>query len=167
MPGRGNHPNTKVLSIQTGHRRDYSEGAAYRDYFATDQLMFNVPFNDRRLKNKQEVLVIRLPEETDEAIAISSKYLRKNPIYGGTIDGKSFTVFTDKSGAHRAFFTQGYSFVSYDKNGIATDSDGSEWLVKEGKLERTTGERALPRLHTFNGFWFGVRAAFPTIQLIP
>ncbi|MEM7187569.1 MAG: DUF3179 domain-containing protein [Bacteroidota bacterium] len=161
------HPDTKVLSLQTGHRRDYSEGAAYRDYFATDQLMFNVPTNDRRLKNKQEVLVIRLPEETDEAIAISSKYLRKNPIYGGTIDGKSFTVFTDKSDAHRAFFTQGYSFVSYDKNGIATDSDGGEWLVTEGKLKRTTGERSLPRLHTFNGFWFGVRAAFPTIQLIP
>ena len=37
------HPGTTVLSLETGHERDYSEGAAYRDYFATDELMFAVP----------------------------------------------------------------------------------------------------------------------------
>ena len=40
---RRRHPTTKVLSLNTGHRRDYSEGAAYREYFSTDELMFNVP----------------------------------------------------------------------------------------------------------------------------
>jgi len=37
---RRRHPHTSVLSIDTGHTRDYAEGAAYRDYFATDALMF-------------------------------------------------------------------------------------------------------------------------------
>ena len=50
------HPNTKVLSIDTGYRRDYGEGVAYREYFATDDLMFSVPKLDKRLKNKDEVL---------------------------------------------------------------------------------------------------------------
>jgi len=40
---RRRHPKTKVLSLETGHERDYAEGVAYRDYFATDQLMFPVP----------------------------------------------------------------------------------------------------------------------------
>jgi len=36
------HPDTTVLSIDTGFRRNYAEGEAYRNYFATDQLMFQV-----------------------------------------------------------------------------------------------------------------------------
>ena len=39
---RAAHPETTVLSIETGHDRDYGEGAAYREYFATNQLMFEV-----------------------------------------------------------------------------------------------------------------------------
>ena len=40
---RRRHPDTSVLSLDTGHVRDYSEGEAYRQYFATDELMFAVP----------------------------------------------------------------------------------------------------------------------------
>jgi len=49
---RRRNPRTLVLSIDTGYERDYSEGRAYRDYFATDDLMFPVPELDTRLKNK-------------------------------------------------------------------------------------------------------------------
>ncbi|MEO1475810.1 MAG: DUF3179 domain-containing (seleno)protein, partial [Pseudomonadota bacterium] len=55
------HPETQVLSLNTGHFRDYGEGVAYNDYFSTDRLMFNTPFRDDRLKNKQEVLALRFP----------------------------------------------------------------------------------------------------------
>jgi hypothetical protein len=47
------HPTTTVLSLETGYDRDYSEGVAYRDYFSTDRLMFEVPQTDTRLKTKQ------------------------------------------------------------------------------------------------------------------
>ena len=60
------HPNTKVLSLETGHERNYDEGAAYRDYFAKDKLMFNVPKTDNRLVNKAEVLALRPSQVTDE-----------------------------------------------------------------------------------------------------
>jgi len=46
---RRRHPGTRVLSLDTGYGRDYSEGAAYRDYFATDELMFSVPVLDTTL----------------------------------------------------------------------------------------------------------------------
>ena len=55
---RSLHPATTVLSLDTGHRRDYSEGAAYRNYFSTDELMFQVSNTDSLLKNKEEVLVV-------------------------------------------------------------------------------------------------------------
>ena len=60
---RRKHPDTTVLSLNTGHERDYGEGVAYRDYFATDDLMFQVSQVDRRLKNKQEVVVTLLAGE--------------------------------------------------------------------------------------------------------
>jgi len=56
---RADHPHTTVLSPDTGYKRDYSEGAAYRDYFATDQLMFRVSNTDTRLRSKAEVLVLQ------------------------------------------------------------------------------------------------------------
>jgi hypothetical protein len=77
---RRRHPTTRVLSLNTGHRRDYSEGAAYREYFATDDLMFNVPKLDRRLKNKDEVLTLVLDEEAARPLAISADFLAKNPL---------------------------------------------------------------------------------------
>ncbi|MBA3296373.1 MAG: DUF3179 domain-containing protein, partial [Acidobacteria bacterium] len=33
---RRDHPSTTVLSLETGYERNYAEGAAYREYFATD-----------------------------------------------------------------------------------------------------------------------------------
>ena len=62
---RKRHPATTVLSLETGADRDYGEGVAYRDYFATDELMFTVPSRDDRLKNKAEVLALRFPQFED------------------------------------------------------------------------------------------------------
>jgi hypothetical protein len=63
---RRRHPTTTVLSLATGYQRDYDEDAAYRTYFATDALMFPVPNEDRRLRNKQEVLVPRFARRVSD-----------------------------------------------------------------------------------------------------
>ena len=128
--------------------------------------MFSVPNKDRRLKNKQEILAIRLPSETDENIAISSKFLRKKKIFKSNINGESFTVFTDKSGAHRAYFTEELNFRSYDGHTFAEDSEGKKWKLFESHLESISNKRLLKVLPTHNAFWFGYRAAFPKVKLI-
>lgn len=46
------YPDTKVLSLSTGHLRDYDEGIAYQDYFGTDRLMFPVPLKDKQLRTR-------------------------------------------------------------------------------------------------------------------
>jgi len=67
---RQENPQTRVLSLATGHQRNYNEGAAYRAYFATQDLMFEVSRRDARLKNKDEVLIIRLPGKVPVALAV-------------------------------------------------------------------------------------------------
>ncbi len=98
---RSAHPATSVLSPETGHQRDYSEGAAYRDYFATDELMFEVSRSDRRLRNKDEVLVIRLPGKSPLAVAV--RLLQRKPEYKVEHEGVSLTIQTTRAGANRVF----------------------------------------------------------------
>jgi len=159
------HPETAVLSLQTGHRRNYGEGVAYQDYFATDELMFTIPKIDKSLKNKDEILAIRLPEVSDENLAISSKFLRKNPIYQSKIADVNFTVFTDKTGAHRVYKSKNISFSSYDGVTTARDDQGTLWTLSEERMTNEN-EKILERFPTHNAFWFGYKAAFPETELI-
>ncbi|MEO0572719.1 MAG: DUF3179 domain-containing protein [Bacteroidota bacterium] len=159
------HPNTSVLSLNTGHQRDYGEGVAYKEYFATDDLMFTVPKIDASLKNKDEILALRLPRQSGGNLAISSKFLRKNTIFHSELDGIQFVVFTDRTGAHRTYFTKGLQFKSYDKNLTATDEHGQKWTLSEERMANFQGA-VLERFPTHNAFWFGYKAAFPDVKLI-
>ncbi len=160
------HPETKVLSLNTGHKRDYDEGIAYKSYFSTDELMFNTPKQDNRLKNKDEVLVIKSPKETDEVIAIASKFLKTKPIYYHSLNGKSFAVLTSKKGAHRTYYNENITFTGYEDDYTLIANDNTKWQIKEHILVNTSTGKTLERLHSYNAFWFGFFASHPEVQLI-
>jgi len=162
---RKRHPDTKVLSLKTGHSRDYGEGAAYSSYFSTDELMFNTPFNDTRLKNKQEVLALRFAGAPKEQLAIDTDFLAKTPVYHNAIGRQRFVVFTDLTGANRVFDPKDITFVAYDQKQTATDNKGNKWIVSEEDLKRANGE-TLSRLPYHRAFWFGWHAAFPKTTLV-
>ncbi len=184
------HPATSVMTRRTGHRRDYREGTAYRDYYATDELMFSVPTTDTRLKNKAEVFVVdRVENDADSSpVAYSVDFLMKNPVY---LAGSSVTpvvVLTDSTGANRAYQSQGVTFTRLEGDTIAIDHQGRSWTVTERKLtlnqpsldtnpaiaETTSSDAAkqtataneLDRLPAHRAFWFGWHAAHPDTQLV-
>ena len=81
---RRRHPETTVLSLDTGHTRDYSEGAAYREYFSHDRLMFEVSARDDRLDNKDEVVVMLLDgsgKGERQPVALSTEFLEARPVF--------------------------------------------------------------------------------------
>lgn len=159
------HPQTKVLDLKTGFRRDYDEGVAYRDYFANDRLMFRTVYDDRRLLNKAEVLGLRFGAMTEESLAISSEFLRRKKLYEGRLGVQTFVILTDKSGAHRVYARGSSSFESWDEDRALKDAKGERWTLSEDALRSTSGLR-LPRLPQHRAFWFGWRAAFPQTKLI-
>jgi len=159
------HPDTKVLSLKTGHRRDYGEGVAYHEYFATDNLMFNTPYSDQRLKNKQEVLALRFKKFPREQLAISADFLRKNPVYSGNIKDQKFVILTDETGANRVYDPEDVTFIRFRKNGTALDLSGETWQVEESKLVASDG-RTLKRLPYHRAFWFGWHATYPNSRLV-
>ena len=163
---RRRHPSTTVLSLNTGHKRDYREGIAYQKYFGTDELMFIVPFDDDRLKNKEEVLALRFPEYPQKQLAISSEFLKKNPVYHDSIGKLDFVVFTDKSGANRVFEAKGLKFNAFDQNSRIIDEQGNEWKMYEDRIERLDKSQKLNRLPYHRAFWFGWHAAYPDTRLV-
>ena len=159
------HPETSVLSLQTGHDRDYGEGVAYQEYFGSDRLMFNTPFNDKRLDNKQEVLALRFAAAPDEQLAIDTAFLDKNQLFYENIGTQEFVVLTDDSGANRVFQAGDVELETYDGKDTAKDKKGIEWQVTETALIASNGKQ-LERLPYHRAFWFGWHAAYPETRLI-
>lgn len=159
---RTRHPDTLVLSLDTGRERDYREGAAYRDYFATDRLMFTVPKLDRRLPNKAEVLALRLD---GEPLAISAAFLARHPVHHDRSGSTELVVLTDASAANRVYGSAGVRFKSWDGVNRAFDSTGRGWSVTETELVAADGRR-LERLPAHRSFWFGWHSQFPQTRLV-
>ena len=162
---RTRHPDTQVLSLDTGHQRDYREGAAYSDYFATQRLMFTVPKLDQRLPNKAEILALRLPQAPGEVLAIAADFLTTRPVYHARLGNLNLVVLTDTSGANRVYESRDVTFASWDNAGAARDSRGNVWQVDESRLTGPSGE-TLARLPAHRAFWFGWHAAFPDTRLV-
>ena len=162
---RRRHPQTLVLSLDTGHNRDYSEGAAYREYFSTDRLMFNVPKLDRRLKNKDEVLTLVLDGDEAEPLAIAAELLAEEPVHHNRIGDLEIVVLTDASGANRVYSTGGVRFSEWDQDRRVVDAAGDAWTLDEDRLIAEDG-RVCHRLPAQRAFWFGWFAAYPQTRLV-
>ncbi len=165
------HPDTTVLSLDTGHRRDYSEGAAYREYFATDDLYFRVSHVDTRLKNKAEVLTFRVPAATGtQAVAIAAELLRRHPVYDLVVHEERFVIVTSPRGANRVYrLGRGGEAFAGKPDGAAhvVDGRGRRWRMGEDALVAEGGDAGpLPRVAAQRAFWFGWVAQFPDTILI-
>ncbi len=159
------HPQSLVLSLNTGHSRDYDEGIAYQQYFATDELMFNVPKLDTRLNNKSEVLGLIFNQHPDKPLAIDVNYLADNPIYHDQIETSQFVALTDKSGAIRVYENNGLKFENWDQDYQAIDENGLAWTLTESQLQSDKGD-ILSRLPANRAFWFGWFSAYPHTRLV-
>jgi len=83
------HPNTKVLSTDTGHRRDYSTNP-YRGYFLQPQLMFPVSATSDRLAVKEKVLGV-WTGSTARAYPYAA-FSRENPRVEDQLDGRKVVI---------------------------------------------------------------------------
>jgi Protein of unknown function (DUF3179) len=190
---RAARPDTTVLSLETGVKRDYSEGAAYREYFGTDALMFHVSKTDKRLKNKAEVLVMRLRGEDglSRPIAMAAEFLKRTPLYNFESGGRRFVVLTTSNGANRVYEAGGERFTRWNGRNSIEDEAGRIWRVSEETLTPPEGaalppsheasadrrslggggktdpsERSLPRIPAQRAFWFAWYAQFPETALV-
>jgi hypothetical protein len=167
---RALHPDTTVLSLDTGYQRDYSEGAAYRSYFGTDALMFDVSMHDARLPNKAEVLTLSLAA-TDaggpQTVAISADLLARERVYAVELADPDLVVVTSAGGANRVYQSGAQRFDRLDAAGRLLDTQGRSWNVTESALVAGFEPGLeLPRVPAHRSFWFGWFAQHPDTRLM-
>ncbi len=148
------HPDTTVLSIETGFFRDYGPGVAYNDYFSSSLTWFNVPVVDGRLAQKDDVYVVRIGESLT---AYPIKVLVREVLIQDEVGGLPIVVLAtaERAGA-RSYQTRGVTFISADPAaGTVTDSEGGQWAITEDQLVGPDGQ-SLPRVGGHNAYWFAV-----------
>jgi hypothetical protein len=163
------NPNTTVLSIDTGYDRDYDEGVAYKSYFDSDRLMFEVPETDDRLNNEDDVLVMLIDPSSGagrEPVALSTDFLEKNRIYPFEAGGRSFVVITSEEGANRVFETGDVRFGRERRSNRIEDEERRRWRVTEDALVAEGAAVELSRVTANRAFWFGWYAQFPNTRLV-
>lgn len=163
------HPETTVLSLETGYSRDYGEGVAYREYFQSDDLMFDVPELDGRLPLKAEIVGVLLDgdEVQNSSLAISVEFLSRRPVYMDSYEGRQLVVLTSAEGANRVYEAGDITFERFDSEGHLIDSSGGRWTVGEDDLTHLAGRgERLSRVPSQRAFWFGWYAQFPATRLV-
>jgi hypothetical protein len=144
------HPDTKLLSLDTGHKRDYSPGKPYGDYFSGPAMMFPANVTDWRLQPKDYVFAVRLPEGRK---AWPLKSFAGGRIVNDAVGSVGVVLIGAAiSESVRAYRRDGRTFTAGAKPEEVT-ADGKTWKVTEDALLGPSGEK-LARVPGHNAFWF-------------
>lgn len=180
------HPTTRVLDIETGFGRVYEPGAAYGQYFASEQTMFPVWQRSDLLPDKSQVYALRIngiPKAYPIGTLLTER-LVEDVIKGNdgsetavlllasgnrvTVDGMANARGGSSSysaGAQvRAYERGQHTFTLTDDPNRLMDENGGLWQVAEDALIAPNGE-TLPRLGGHLAYWFGWFAFFPNTQV--
>lgn len=174
------HPDTRVLSLETGYERAYAPGAAYGHYFSSDETMFPVWQRSETLATKERIYALRVdgvpkayPLEilADERVVndqVGSVPLVLVMTRGRvTVEGESLRagpVSYDSGGEVRAFRRGDREFTPGSEPDTILDQTGAEWQVTEEALLGPNGEQ-LPRQAGHLAYWFGWFAFFPGTEV--
>ncbi|MEM1298666.1 MAG: DUF3179 domain-containing (seleno)protein, partial [Pseudomonadota bacterium] len=145
---RANHPDTKVLSLETGYIRDYGSGVVYRDYFSSPDLMFPTLVDQSVLKQKDYVYGIR--------VAGGAKAWPVEAFEGGKVinDRVGFSnVVLVGDAATRTVRAYDRGDLEFSGEGKVVSGPGGIWKVTEDALEGPEGQR-MPRLPGHIAYWF-------------
>ena len=148
------HPDTTVLSIETGFARDYGAAVAYNEYFNSPLTWFNVPVEDERLAQKDKVYAVRIGEALT---AYPIQLLAERMFALDEVGGVPIVVVATADGeGGRSYESGGVQFTSADPAaGLLTDSGGGVWTIREDGLLGPDGE-VLPRVGGHNAYWFAI-----------
>lgn len=155
---RADHPDTTVLSLDTGYERDYRPGRPYGEYFASPELMFPVVVRDRRLAPKDRIFALRAGK-TQMAWALS--LFEGGAVLHDRVDDLDLVLVGDaETETVRAYESGGrrFSTVPEDETRLA-DETGGLWRLTEDALTPADGgaggeTAALKRLPGHLAYWF-------------
>ena len=144
------HPDSTVLSLDTGFARNYGPGVAYAEYNSSPNTWFNVPIRDERLAAKDHVYVVRVEESLT---AYPTAVLAARTLVEDQVGGLAIVVVATANGkGGRSYEAGDVRFAMADPAAnTLTDTDGGIWTIREDSLQGPGGE-TLPRVSGHNAF---------------
>jgi len=148
------HPDTKVLSLDTGFDRDYTPGKPYWEYFSSPDLMFPARVADQRLEAKSYVFTLRTGV-VDKAWPLS--LFDGGRVVNDRVGDRRVVLIGDTaSRTVRAYEGGSHDFEKRGETMDRVSSDAGVWTVAEEALRGPEGQR-LPRLPGHIAYWFAWR----------
>lgn len=160
---RATHPDTTVVSLETGFRRNYGSGVVYADYFASPDLMFPARLEDEALRQKDRVFGLRA--------AGGSKAWPLEAFEGGRVVNdrvglvEVVLIGTGENRTVRAYERDGREFGP-DFTAGTVAGPGGDWQVTEDALIGPDGER-LARLPGHIAYWFAWSGNMGDLAALP
>ena len=161
------HPTTKVLSLETGHLRNYGSGVVYQDYFSSPDLMFPALVrDDGQLAGKDYVFGIR---DVAAAKAWPVSAFETLTVINDSVGAREIVLVGEaESRTVRAYDRAGNDFEESDKPGHLSLA-GEDWAIGEEFLTGPDGTR-LARVPGHVSYWFawdsylGVKSALYSVD---
>jgi hypothetical protein len=156
---RDEHPETTVLSTETGYARNYARDP-YGDYtpksgyYEDDQTLFPVLNADDRFHSKAVFLGARTPEG---AIAVKKSSLRGDRIVEGAIGETPVLATYDPR---------------YDTGYVYRNPESRAFEAEDGRVVTPDGEHVAPdavpleRIHAFDAMWFAWHGFYPETDVV-
>ncbi len=147
---KASHSDTKVLSLSTGHRRNYGSGVVYRDYFASPDLMFPALVDQSRHRQKDYVFAVR---QFGAARAWPLDAFKGKPVINDAIGGRALMLMGDPDKRSVRAYERGSRQFRATTDGGLLDETGNKWRVTEEALIGPDGAE-LPRVAGHISYWF-------------
>ncbi len=148
---KASHPDTKVLSLDTGYARDYGSGVVYADYFASAELMFPTLVRDEsRVKRKDYVFGIR---GMGVARAWPIEAFKKEKVINDAFDKRPIVVVGDITTLTARAYERGELAFAPGADEMTLKIGADIWRITEDALVGPNGER-LKRIPGHMAYWF-------------
>lgn len=148
---KASNQKSKILSLKTGHRRNYASGNVYNAYFASPDLMFPVIVKDEsQLKRKEYVFGIR---DVGVSKAWPITAFSDVHVINDAIGDRNLVLIGDAATRSvRAYERGEREFAVGDSEEQVKDGE-TIWQISEASLTNEVG-KTLPRVAGHIAYWF-------------
>ena len=147
------HPDTQVLSTETGFARNYGRDpyGSYnppQGYYAGESTLFEPLSDDDRFKRKRVFMCART---ADGAVAFDKSTLLTERVLSGELNGTPTVAVADQR------LDTGYVYLNPTERAVTTDGD----TVLVDDSPHKPDALPLERIHAFDAMWFAWHGFYP------
>lgn len=148
---RNRHPSTTVLSLDTGHNRDYGSGVVYQEYFASPDLMFPARVGDESVAKRKDVVFGVRDVAASRAWPVTA--FADNTIINDQVGGRAIVLIGDVESRTVRAYNRGTRTFAATPDAETLSEGAADWRIEEDALIGPAGER-LARVAGHLSYWF-------------